>query len=562
MNGFIGCSSNRPFWAWPVAILIGMMVLGTLVGTSRDFGMVWDEGHTVRRVQLLDGWFSRLADPPAGRHWRDAFSENVLRRSWPFSREEPDGHPPFYAELSLAGHRLTRGWLDPLTTYRFGTMLLCGVTASALWLHLTRQLGPIAGLIGSLCPFIMPRSFAHSHYAHYDMIVSCLWLLAQLAFVNSLRVRGWAMVLGVVLGLAAATKFTGWFAVAPIVLWVAGLEVPGWVAGKSRRSIPPGMRSLLISLPVALVTLYVLQPPWWLHPIDGPLRFFLSNLTRSKTQPIPTLYMGRVYPFSLPWHNTIILTAICVPVAMIFASAFGMGAIVRAWRVAKHAMIWPLSWVVLMVVRALPNAPGHDGIRLFLPSVMSLGVLAGFGVWWAIIHCRSRLQKWILLGGAGLLAIEPCIGIYTTYPYTDSYYNVAIGRLPGAERAGFEITYYWETLGREFEDWVLRESLHDKLGLRLPIGLVNIRYLREWGDLPSSRRVPIVPFEVSDRPSYVLQRRRGVYYPYDWWLERHGRPQFVIRREGVDLLRIYPFDESFRAYQGTRSIPTPAYLRH
>ena len=35
-----------------------------------------------------------------------------------------------------------------------------------------------------------------------------------------------------------------------------------------------------------------------------------------------------------------------------------------------------------MIVRALPNAPGHDGIRQFLPSVASLAVLAGLGVAW------------------------------------------------------------------------------------------------------------------------------------------------------------------------------------
>jgi len=537
-----------------------MSLLASLGLTSRDFGMVWDEGHTVRRVRKLDAWFVRLSHPLPGRSWVDAFSEPSLRGSWPFSREEPDGHPPFYAELSLAGHRLTREWLDPLASYRFGAMFLCAATAAGLWLHLERRFGTIAGWIGALCPFFMPRSFALAHYAHYDMIVSCLWVLAQVAFVNALGSRRWSVILGVLLGLAAGTKFTGWFAVLPAVLWVVFIELPGRVRGTNGRSIPPGMKSLLIASPVALATLYAIQPPWWLHPIDGPWRFLVSNLTRSKTQPIPTLYMGHVYPFSLPWHNTIVLTTICVPIATLLLGLVGILACCRRRMTTPWAMIWPLSWVVLMIVRALPNAPGHDGLRLFMPSVMSLGVLAGIGAW-SVTECRRPIRrKMARLLVLVLICIEPARGIWTTYPYTASYYNAAVGNLRGAERNGFEVTYYWETLGDEFQRWVRERSEGEALSLRLPIGLVNIYYMREWGMLPPASRVPIVPLERASRPSYVLQRRRGVYYPYDWWLERHGRPRFVIRRQGVDLLRVYSFEESFRAYQATKNIPVPPYL--
>jgi hypothetical protein len=57
------------------------------------------------------------------------------------------------------------------------------------------------------------------------------------------------------------------------------------------------------------------------------------------------------------------------------------------------------------------------------------------------------------------------------------------------------------------------------------------------------------------RPYYVLQRNRGVYAPMDWWIERNGHPVFVIRRQGVDLLYVYPFEESVRAVEATRDEP-------
>jgi hypothetical protein len=73
--------------------------------------------------------------------------------------------------------------------------------------------------------------------------------------------------------------------------------------------------------------------------------------------------------------------------------------------------------------------------------------------------------------------------------------------------------------------------------------LGTIPYLREWGELP--RSVTIVTHadkgfsEPARSPDYVLQRRRGVYMPHDWWLELHSRPFFAVKRQGVDLLRVY-----------------------
>jgi hypothetical protein len=550
-----------------IALAIAGGVLTVLLATGPDFGMVWDEGHTVRRDRLLADWFSRLAAPAEGHTRWEAFTDRALDRSWPFSREEPDGHPPFYALLGVAGWRLSRDWLGPLASCRFGPMLLCAATAGALYLHLARRVGRLAGLTAASAFALMPRPFAHAHYAHYDMPMTCLWLLAQVAFVRSLESRRWAVPFGVLLGLAAGTKFTGWFAVVPPALWVVSVELfprawrdlSGAAESPSPRADLPGLRSLLIGIPLALATLYAIQPPWWFHPIQAIPRFLASNLSRSVTKPIPTLYLGRIYEFSLPWHNTLVLTGVTTPVLLLVLAVVGIVACL-ARRSSPGMLLWPLSWLVLMVVRALPNAPGHDGVRLFLPSLASLAVLAGIGVGALAARLRARGLAWVAWLLAAAATGESLVGIARTYPYTDSYYNAALGGLPGAERHGFELTYYWDTMGPEFLRWARAEAGRRPLELRFPSPLVNIQYLREWGELP--RDVPVVGFENAPAPDYVLQRRRGVYYPYDWWLDRHGRPEFVIRRQGVDLLRVYSFEESFRAYQKTKDVPIPEYLRH
>jgi len=546
---------------------VALAALIVLVGTAPDFGMAWDEGFTVRRDRTLEGWFSRLIAPPPGHDRAEAFDRGELEKSWPFSRKEPDGHPPFYALLGLAGWWVTQSALNPLSAYRFGAMALCAATAGAVYHHLASRRGRLAGATAAALFLLTPRVFAHAHYAHYDMPMTCLWLLAQMAFLRALASARWAPAFGVLLGLAAGTKFTGCFAAVAPALWVAWTEGPDvWRrvtrgragGGGGRRR--PGLYALAVGYPVAAVTLYAIQPPWWADPVRGLTRYLVSNLTRSQTKPIPTLYLGRVYGFALPWHNTLVLTAVTVPVAVLVLAGLGLYAVVARRRSDPTAVVWPLSWATLMVVRALPGAPGHDGIRLILPSVASLALLAGFGAAWLGDRLRPRRLAWVA-PLAVVVALGECVaGVGRTYPYTDSYYSAAVGGLRGAERLGFEVTYYWETLGIEFQNWLRFEGRRRPVGLRFPSPVITAFFLREWGMIP--RQTLLVPFDPAAAPDYPMQRRRGVYLPHDWWLERHGRPSFVVRRQGVDLMRVYPDSEYRRAVVETADEPIPEYINN
>ena len=542
-----------------VAVAVALVAMFALMATEPDFGMAWDEGYTVRRVIRLDSWFSGDFRPPAPGVPARAFDQGVLDYHWPFSRAEPDGHPPFYAIVGLIGWRITHDVLRPLSAYRFGPMALAALTCGVVSFHVGRRRGRIAGLTAATLLIAMPRSLAHAHYAHYDMPVTCLWLMAQVAFISALRSARWDAPFGILLGLAAATKFTGCFAVVPALAWTFHEMIASWIRRGEARESPnrPGPRILLVALPAAAITVYAVQPPWWIEPIRGPWRFVISNLTRAKTKPLPTMYLGRVYEFSLPWHNTIVWTAVATPIVVLVLAGVGMIWSVLARKAEPWGMVWVWSWLTLMVVRALPNAPGHDGVRLFLPSVASLAVLAGLGVGWIADRPKGL---WAAILAAMLVLAECGDGIARTYPYTDSYYSRAIGGLPGAERLGFDATYYWETLGPEFLDWVGREAERRPVGLNMTIDRTNPAFLQAWGMMPPPPRVVVYGDTKPESPDYVQQRRRAFFYPEDLWLDRNGHPMFRITREGVDLLRVYPFEEWVAAIKATLHIRPPAYL--
>jgi hypothetical protein len=206
-----------------------------------------------------------------------------------------------------------------------------------------------------------------------------------------------------------------------------------------------------------------------------------------------------------------------------------------------------------MIVRALPTAPGHDVERLILPSICSLAILAGMGAGYLADRFgtgRTRFLAPLIV----VLALGECAtGIAQTYPYNLAYYNLAIGGPRGAERLGLDQTYYLETLGPEFLGWVRDQSLREPVDLYFPLGVLNIIVLRTWGEFPANTRV--FSLEPVMQPYYVLQRNRGIYNPLDWWIEQNGHPVFSISRQGVDLLRVYPFADFSRANEATRDQP-------
>src|SRR4051794_4336218 len=116
--------STRSRWTilgggWGIALATFVL----MIATEPRLAIVWDEGYTLGREARLRLWFRALADPPRfASTWTAPqeelvqkkgaappsraqittrtqllFDPQVLAWFWPFAREEPHGHPPFYA---------------------------------------------------------------------------------------------------------------------------------------------------------------------------------------------------------------------------------------------------------------------------------------------------------------------------------------------------------------------------------------------------------------------------------------------------------------------------------
>jgi hypothetical protein len=517
-----------------------------LLATSPMLPMVWDEGYMIRRADGIGRWVGRLRGTVPLHGGASPLSRAGIAADWAYTTQI-EGHPAFSGILIAAGRRIAPSWMAPLQAARLGPILLFAMACGVLCYRLARDYSLVAAIAGTAAVLFIPRLFAHAHFATLDGPLTAAWILVWAAFVES-RKRRWAIpLLGAALGVALATKITGWLTPVALVTWIA--------LYRDR----PAARALAFALPMAVVVFYVLNPPLWHAPVDGLLAFFRLNLHRAANPDlnVSTQFLGQMYDLdhTLPWYNTLFWTAITVPVPILLLAVAGLGIALRQARRQPWGLLIVAQWAVLIVVRALPGVPPHDGVRLFLPAFAMLAALAGVGGHALYRRLAARVGTRAACAVLVLPLIASGSGLYRYAPQWLSYYNVFIGGLRGATELGMEPTYYWDTLDRPVLDWLHAHTPENgKIRFAAP-SWANLELMRRWGVLRRDYR--------DEAPGrfvwYVLQRRPSAASEADSWLIEHARPAYEKRlgpgwAEDVPLLWVYPHSQYLEAEKRTRSI--------
>ena len=341
------------------------------------------------------------------------------------------------------------------------------------------------------------------------------------------------------MGFAAGTKLTGWFLPIPFMGWT--------ILYRSRA----GFRALALGAVIAPLVLFAMMPPWWSAPVAGVLRFLDSNLTRTETVLIPIQFLGTIYVTptdSLPWYNTLVWTLFVTPVGILLLSALGLFTAIAKCRSVSIETLVVGHWVLLMVLRALPHVPGHDGVRLFLPAFGSLALLAGVGARQLLVWSGG----WAKVAVTAALA-EGAISIAVMMPVPISYFSPIVGGLPGAVKRGMEPTYYWDAFTPDVRRW-LAENTRPNQTIEFRTFPRSWLYLRRIGELP--RRLAAV--DPGTPQWFVCQNRPGILMDVDRELIAKGHAAYTVTKFGVPLIWVFSFSELDRvmgqsASRGTES---------
>jgi hypothetical protein len=444
----------------------------------------------------------------------------------------------------VAGQTIAASVVDPLTAARLGPIILFSTACAAIAVHLRRRHGLVAAIAAPITLLTFPRIFSDAHFATQDGQLTAWWLLLWAIQSSWPSTTAGLGRLGVVLGLTMATKFTGWLTWFPVVL----AEVIQRKMG--------ALRSLLVVLPVAVLTFFILNPPLWYGPVTGLEEHFSRSLTRATTLNISTLFLGRSYDVadSLPWYNTVVWLLFVSPVP---TTALG---IVGLWHSLAKPTTWSvtlfLHWMTLMVVRALPGAPPHDGVRLFLPALAFWCVYAGIGAQRVFMVVTSLpTPAWRIALKCALVGalVAQAVNLVRYYPQTLSHYSLIAGGLRGAAAKGMEPAYWWDGLDNDVLRWLNDRTPLDEAIAFSPV--FDVGPLHAWGRLRPQRVDP----ETQPFLWYVLQNRPGLFSRIDRALMRREKPAFVkyagrrpARRAvpadlDVPLISIFSFEQYQRA---------------
>ena len=213
---------------------------------------------------------------------------------------------------------------------------------------------------------------------------------------------------------------------------------------------------LVLCLAGALVFVAV-NPVMWVDPAQGIADYLHAGLDRAAADDtrIATGYLGAVYLFRPPWHYPYVWTLVVFPLSLLVAAAAGLLA-PRSGALRGLAL---LNMAVLYGALALPSAPLHDGVRLFLPLFPFYCALAGTGAVaigeWVTRGLQLRFpsvaERRDLIVALSIVAVIAPAALRTAqvHPYQLSFFNALAGGVEGAEHRGLEVTNLKEVLNRE-----------------------------------------------------------------------------------------------------------------
>ncbi|MCB9593715.1 MAG: glycosyltransferase family 39 protein [Sandaracinaceae bacterium] len=216
---------------------IAAAYVALLLVSSAGLGMSRDEGFYVDAANRYAGWFDQLFEDPSAATTREA-----VQRGWEYNHEHPSLVKSAFALFHMAQEKWELFEL-PSMAYRFAGMLSAGLLLWLIYIFGARAYGRQVGVFAAFAFALMPRVFYHSQLDCFDVPITLALTAVAYTWWRSLTDWRWAIVAGIVYGLALETKHNAW--TVPAILWVHWIFV---VLGRRGRGGEPGARRVVFLL--------------------------------------------------------------------------------------------------------------------------------------------------------------------------------------------------------------------------------------------------------------------------------------------------------------------------
>jgi hypothetical protein len=427
--------------------------------TNGDYGVTWDEPPYFQITDLHIRWTVEFAQDLVHGNLAHSLDDKRIEAAWHRAYWVP--HPPLSRIVSGAAHAIFSPRLDEFVAYRLGPALFFGLLTAVLYLWMSELFGQGIGWFSALCLALIPNVFGFAHIAVTDMPLAAMWLLTVYCFWKGVDDWKWSIALGIVWGLALATKFPALLIPVPLLLWAHIFR---------RDRYANNTMAMLFLSPVVMVAT---QPYLWHKPFLRILEFLYEGVSRGYRPETnyAVFFFGRsYYSDQLPRYYTFFLTAITTPEAVLALTLIGVIVLFRDSARRATLALFAFNALFILLLGALPGAVLHDGMRQMLSVYAFMAALAGAGFYYVAQALGRRLSRIKALEAVAnlqtkasaalgaLLLFPSLVAVVAYHPFELSYYNRFVGGLSGAYARGLETTYFMEAVTPSFLKY-LNETL-------------------------------------------------------------------------------------------------------
>jgi hypothetical protein len=515
-----------------LGLAIGLIGALIVMASYHGIGWSWDEAYYFGPSEDVVRHLGKLLTPMADES--SAFSAEVIDEHWAEIKE-----CPAVCKVLMGGSQLLLGdLLGEMRAARFPSAAIFGLTIYLIFLLGRAYRGRLAGLAAVAVYCTLPRVFGHAHFAATETTTTFLMLLGVYCFLRGLASWRWALVWGVVLGLALNTKINA--VLLPVIL------MP-WALVYRRRESAWALGCMVFLAPLVWLATW----PWLWHDTWPRLVEYFAFFAEHAH--LGVFYLGEKYGGPglppAPWHFPLVMLAVTTPLLTLLLFLAGALDAMRKLRSNSLGALFLFYILVTMAVACRPSAAKYDGVRLFLPLFPFLALLAGGSVatlasWFSRVKpgfslslFRRSIEGRTLIGAALIVLVLLCgmASIGSVAPRYLSYYNLLTGG-PGKAAQWFEITYWGEAVNDEVIDYLNRElpqgaklktlALHDEVFVQLQGAFGRLR--------PDIRLLEEPPYD-----AHILLHRRGFFRNTEEMISRTWTPIKTFSFRGAPMVSIY-----------------------
>jgi len=529
---------------WLIALLLSTAYF-VLLACTDDMGFTRDESFYFRAAKEYSGWFVELVNNTRqGRAW-ETFSQESIDAHWSYNPEHPVLMKTLFA-LSYEWLHVRLDWISASLAMRLPAMAFGGAMMGLIYLLAYEMIGRrSAALAAVLLMAGQPHWFFHSHLTCFDVPITTCWVAVIFAYWKSLDSWKWAVVAGLLWGVALTCKLNAFFIPAVLLMhWaLGGLTRFGFRDG--RLTVPRVPLALFCMAVLGPIVLYAGWPRHWYDTFNRLAWYLNFHLTHEHYY---VLYFGQnlvrpPFPFEYPF----VMTGITTPLVILWVCL--TGCVVAAVRWVRSlgvstgdmfagGLLVTLNILIPFLIIARPSTPVFGGIKHWFPALPFLCVMGGLAVDAALSALRVPWQRAtataLLLGAIG---ISGGVATWQCHPFGISYYNELVGGITGgADRMAM----------RQFWGYASRQSL-DFLNTHVPQnGSVHWHettayaadmyreegWLRE--DIRTTWSIPDADYVVYEHDKGFWEFQTHVWTHYQTWA-----PVYVVSLHGVPLISVY-----------------------